>query len=156
MPARKLIIVVVLIPLLLAPFLSLAYGPIPEEWGSTIAPKTAPKTSGIETPTAVTGGDNAPKFPYEGGPPPAGSSPISKPEQIILIINRVLRWFSTAFWIFAAGFVFYAAYIYLTAGGDAERVKKAHKQLLWAVVAIAVGLMTRGLPFLINQFLRSY
>jgi len=84
---------------------------------------------------------------------PKATGPISSPQGIIDLVNNVLFWTATIFWIAAAGFVLYAAYIYLTAGGDAERVNKAHKQLLWAVVAIAVGLMARGLPFLIYTFL---
>jgi len=86
-------------------------------------------------------------------PAPMIGGPISSPQQAINLINRILYWFATAFWIFAAGFVFYAAYLYLTAAGDVERVKKAHKQLLWAIVAIAVGLMAYGLPLLIHNII---
>jgi len=88
-------------------------------------------------------------------PPPQTPGPISSPQSIINLINRVLYWVATAFWIAAAIFVFYAAYLYLTAGGDSERISKAHKQLIWAVVAIAVGLMAYGLPFLVYNFLAS-
>lgn len=93
-------------------------------------------------------------FPPVFAQPPSSNRDLPQsPNDVINLINNVLWWVSTVFWIAAAGFVFYAAFLYLTAGGDAERVKKAHKQLLWAIVAVAVALMAKGLPYFVEQFL---
>jgi hypothetical protein len=43
-------------------------------------------------------------------------------------------------------FVILAAFKYLTAGGDPEKVKAANQQLLFAAVAIVVGILARVLP----------
>lgn len=86
-------------------------------------------------------------------PPPIAKGPITGPGNIVSIINNVLLYFSAVFWIAAAGFVFYAAYLYLTAAGNEERVKKAKNQLLYAVIAMVIGLMAEGAPYLICAFL---
>lgn len=87
------------------------------------------------------------------GTPPTTTGPISDPQGFINLVAAIVRWVGIIFWIAAVGFVFYAAYIYLTAGGDPERIRKAHKQLLWAIVAIAVALMATGLPLFIRNVL---
>jgi hypothetical protein len=84
---------------------------------------------------------------------PGDQGPLSTVDKIVGVINQFLFYFSAVFWIAAAGFVFYAAYLYLTAAGSEERLGKAKKQLLYAVIAMAIGLMAAGLPFLINAFL---
>lgn len=87
--------------------------------------------------------------------PPGSTGPIQDPRQVIGLLNAILVWVASAFWILAVIFVFYAAYIYLTAGGDPERIKKAHKQLLYAVIAIAVALMAYGMPLLVRNILSA-
>ena len=84
---------------------------------------------------------------------PQAQGPLSTVDKVIGVINQFLFYFSAVFWIAAAGFVFYAAYLYLTAAGNEERAKKAKKQLLYAVIATTIGLMAAGLPYLINSFL---
>jgi len=48
-------------------------------------------------------------------------------------------------------FILYAAFIYLTAGGDPEKVKTASNQLIYAAVAIAVALVAQGIRFIVAQ-----
>jgi hypothetical protein len=84
---------------------------------------------------------------------PTDQGPLSTTAQIVGVINQFLFYFSAVFWIAAAGFVFYAAYLYLTAAGNKELLGKAKKQLLYAVIAMVIGLMAAGLPSLINAFL---
>ena len=71
----------------------------------------------------------------------------------IKLLKKVLEWAATSFWIFAIIMLFIAAYTYLTAAGEPEKVKKAHKLLLYAVIAIAVGLLAYGIPKLVEDFL---
>jgi len=49
--------------------------------------------------------------------------------------------------------IFLSAFGYLTAAGDPEKVKTASHRLLYAVIAVAVGLMAYGIPALVNNFL---
>lgn len=95
-------------------------------------------------------GQTEPKF---AGVPTDDKAPIKTPDDVTNFINGVLYWISIIFWIAAVGFVFYAAYLYLTAAGSDEQVKKAKKQLLYAVIAIAIGLMAQGLPAFVKAFL---
>jgi uncharacterized membrane protein len=48
-------------------------------------------------------------------------------------------------------FIIIAAYKYLTAGGDESKVSSAHKTLIYALVAIAVGLLAQGLVYLVAE-----
>lgn len=83
-------------------------------------------------------------------PPPP---PITTVEQILELVGKILGWFATIFWIFAVGAIFYAAFLFLTASDNPERVKKAKKQLLYAVIAIAIGIIAYGVPSLLSSFL---
>lgn len=88
-------------------------------------------------------------------PPTDTTAPIQNIDQGIDLFRQILTWFAIIFWIAAALFVFYAAFLYLTAAGNEEQVKKASSQLLYAVIAIAVGLMAYGLPAFVDTFLRG-
>lgn len=69
------------------------------------------------------------------------------------LFRTILSWVGIAFWITAAVFIFLAAFKYLTAAGDPEKVKSASHSLLYAVVAIAVGILAYGIPALVGSFL---
>lgn len=49
--------------------------------------------------------------------------------------------------------VLYAAFLYMTAGGSEEKVKKAHKALFWALVGIGVVLIGSGVVNIIKDVL---
>jgi magnesium-transporting ATPase (P-type) len=78
------------------------------------------------------------------------TGPLTGPLSIISLINMISVWVATIFWIAAAGAVFYSAYLYLTAAGKEERAGKAKKQLLYAIIAMVIGIMSYGLPLLIE------
>lgn len=85
--------------------------------------------------------------------PPSTQGPIQSGEGFIDLFRQVLVWIATAFWIAAAVFIFIAAFKYLTAAGDPEKVKTASHTLLYAVIAIVIGLFAYGLPALVNAIL---
>ncbi len=47
--------------------------------------------------------------------------------------------------------VMWAAYTYLTAGDDTEKVHRATKILTYAAVAVVVGLIAKGFPYLVGS-----
>ncbi len=49
--------------------------------------------------------------------------------------------------------ILYSAFVYLTAGGNPEKIKLAHKTLMWTVVGIAVVLAAAGLVMVVCNFL---
>jgi hypothetical protein len=68
------------------------------------------------------------------------------------VVLGTLKW---AFWILAAIMILYAAFIYLTAGGDPDKVKKASHMLLYAAIAMAVALLATVLPNLVASIVSS-
>src|SRR3989344_2800480 len=85
-------------------------------------------------------------FAQEFTAPPAPTS-VGEFEEVI---NTVLVWMFSFLVFLAIVFVLIAAYKYLPAAGDPEKVKSASNTLIYAAVAIAVALLARGLPFLIG------
>ena len=78
-------------------------------------------------------------------------TPVRDIQGIIRIINTVINYFFTFLLIIATIFVFIAAYKYLTAAGDGEKVQSAHATIIYAAVAIAVALLAQGIRFIVAQ-----
>ncbi|MBN2197797.1 hypothetical protein JW698_01200 [Candidatus Wolfebacteria bacterium] len=74
---------------------------------------------------------------------------------IVEIIRNVVRWVYILFFILAVLFILFAAFTYLTAGGDTEKVEKAKNQIIYAAVAIAVALLAVGFEIIIRSFLAN-
>jgi len=80
-------------------------------------------------------------------------APIQDIAGIDRFVGAVLTWVSGIFWTIAIIAVFYAAYLFLNASGDEERVSKAKRQLLYAIIAMAIAIMAPGLKPLIRNIL---
>ena len=63
--------------------------------------------------------------------------------------------FSWIFFIVAAIFIILAAFAYLTAQGDAEKIKTANKQILYAVIAIIIALLSVSFTAIISNFIST-
>ena len=61
----------------------------------------------------------------------------------------------TALLVVAIIFVIFAAFKYLTAAGDAEKVKSANHQILYAAIAVGVGIFAKVVPLIVGNFLTS-
>jgi len=85
----------------------------------------------------------------------AQESPIKDYRQIKTFLERFRDWLAGIFWIVAVIMIFYAAFLFITQGGDAEKVDKAKRQLLYAVIAIVVAIMATGFEPLVRSFLSS-
>ncbi len=82
-------------------------------------------------------------------------SPITSVTEVEGVLNNIVRWAQIIFFILAALFIIFAAFEYLTAGGDDEKVKKAKNMLIYAIVAIAVALVAGGVRTLVRTFLET-
>lgn len=78
---------------------------------------------------------------------------ITNIEGLVGIISYVLTWTYTIFFVIAVLFVLFAAYSYLGGGEDAEKVKNAHKKIIWASVAIAVALLALSVNLIVQNFI---
>lgn len=83
-------------------------------------------------------------------PPPP---PIQSFSDVQRILITATSWLFTILIILAVIFILIAAFRYLTAAGDPEKVKKANHSLIYAAIAIAVALLSRAVAPLIANFL---
>ena len=74
---------------------------------------------------------------------------------LIDVLRGVVRWVYIIFFIIAVMFILFAAFNYLTAGGDSEKVTTAKNQLIYAAIAIVVALLAVGFEVIIRNFLAS-
>jgi hypothetical protein len=74
-------------------------------------------------------------------------------ERIVNILSTFINWLFAILLALAVIFIILAAFKYLTAGGDAEKIKSAHTQLIYALVSLGVALLSRGLIYLVKQLL---
>jgi type III secretory pathway component EscU len=93
-------------------------------------------------------------------PTPVAPVPVNVPQGNITSMQSVLQMLCTVFaWAFyflivlAVIFIIIAAFKYLTAAGDPEKVKSAGTMLIYTVVAIVVALLARAIPLVIGSFL---
>jgi len=62
-----------------------------------------------------------------------------------VIIASVTNWFYGIFLALAVIMVIYAGVMFLTAGGDAEKITKARNALMYAVIGVVVALLARSI-----------
>lgn len=85
--------------------------------------------------------------------PPPGGGPIDDIYQLVDVLVVVLEWVQVVFWILAVGFGLYAAFLYLTAAGSPEQISKAHKTLIYTVIAIVVAVVAYSIPRIVTSIL---
>lgn len=80
---------------------------------------------------------------------------INNPQQIFTILSKIVRWTYTIFFIVAVFFILLAAFNFLTAQGDSTKIQEARSQILWAIVAIAIALISVGAAQIIKNFIQQ-
>src|SRR3989338_9002066 len=88
----------------------------------------------------------------QGGISPV--EPLAGNVNIQTIINTVSNWALGLLIALATLFVIYAAYLYLQSSGDEEDIGKAKNTLIYAVVAIVVGLLAKAVAYIVTQLIR--
>lgn len=86
----------------------------------------------------------------------AGNVPTANITSLQSILNDLCVVFAWAFYfliVVAIIMVVVAAFKYLTAGGEPEKVKSAGATLLYAAVAIGVALLAKAIPLVVGNFL---
>lgn len=69
------------------------------------------------------------------------------------LICIAINWIFWALIVLTIIFVLVAAFGYLTAAGDPDKVKTASHRLLYAAVAVVVALIAKGLPLIVSSFI---
>ena len=83
----------------------------------------------------------------------AGDSPIKDPADIFRILQKITQYVYTVFFVVAIIYIIFAAFNFLTAGGDTKKVETAQSQIFWAVIAIAIALISVAAAQIILSFL---
>ena len=103
-----------------------------------------------------------PVLAFAQNTPAPPSAPSNVPQSGITSVGAVLNLLCVVFaWAFyflivlAVIFVIVAAFKYLTAAGDPEKVKSAGATLLYAAIAIGVALLARAVPLVVGSFLNA-
>lgn len=80
-------------------------------------------------------------------------SPVRDVSGLVGTVADIVSWTYTIFFAVAVIFILFAAFNYLTAQGQPEKIQTAHKMLIWAAVAIAVALLAVGAQAIVKSFL---
>ena len=84
---------------------------------------------------------------------PVPSSAITDFEQFLTLLTYISNFIFTLLMILAIIFILIAAFNYLTAMGDQNKLATAKSMLVYAAVAIAVALLAAGVRFMIDNLL---
>lgn len=74
-------------------------------------------------------------------------------EAVVTLLVKLGGWFWGVLLALAVIFIVYAAFLFLTSGGDEEKVKKAKDYIIYAVVAVGVAILATGIVYLTRVFL---
>jgi hypothetical protein len=115
---------------------------IAKEFGPSIAALALPALAfaQIQPPSGFTG-SNVPQ------------SGVSNLSGVLSSLCAIFSWAFIGLLVLAGIFIIVAAFRYLTAAGDPEKVKGAGTMLLYTAIAIAVALLARAVPLVIASFL---
>lgn len=69
------------------------------------------------------------------------------------LLCTIINWIFWLLIVLTIIFVLVAAFKYLTAAGDPEKVKSAGNTLLYAAIAVVVALIAKGLPLIVSSFI---
>jgi hypothetical protein len=88
--------------------------------------------------------------------PPSGPPTSGVPTDIngvLCLVNNIFAYLFYALILATIFFVIMAAFDYLASAGDPEKVKVANKQLLYAAIAIVVGILAKVFPGIVASIL---
>ncbi len=68
----------------------------------------------------------------------------------------VVNWIITIFWILTVLFLIWAAVLYLTAGGNDEKIGEAKKRVVYAIIAAAIALLATALGPIVQNLLGAH
>jgi cytochrome b subunit of formate dehydrogenase len=82
----------------------------------------------------------------------APTNVITSSQDVVNLFCGALKWMFWGLIVLSVAMFLVGGYMYATATGDAEKVSKANKTLLYAAIAVVVALVALGAPMLIGSF----
>ncbi len=92
------------------------------------------------------------QFPRGGG---GEAAPVRSIEDVIRVMNTLIGWIQAILFVVAIFLILYAAYLYITSGGDSTKVETARNYLIYAAVGIAVVLLAYAIEPIVRQLLQA-
>lgn len=92
------------------------------------------------------------------GQPPPPPVPVTGPTTIgegVGVFVKIVQWIYTILFIVAVLFILIAAYKFITSKGDSTKTGEAKKMLIYAIVGIAVGLLSYTVVYFVQKSLQS-
>ena len=83
----------------------------------------------------------------------AATLPTTCSELLAFIANDVGKTLSAFIGAITVIMMLIAAFQFLTAGGDAEKVKTARSNIIWVIVGLAIAIIAFNIPGIISSFL---
>jgi hypothetical protein len=80
-------------------------------------------------------------------------STLSDLDSVSNLLVSILNWVFGVLLAIGVAFLLYAGFLYITAQGADDKLKKAKKTLTWAIIGIAIALASKGIVVLISNIL---
>ncbi|MBI2053334.1 MAG: hypothetical protein HYT41_01130 [Candidatus Sungbacteria bacterium] len=80
---------------------------------------------------------------------------ITSVEDLQNVVSKIVGWAQVFFYIIATLFIVFAAFRYLTSGGDEEKITAAKNMLIYSIVAIAIAAIAGGVVLLVRNFINA-
>ncbi len=90
--------------------------------------------------------------------PWGGGIPLVTPNaqfDILKFVTQVLSWAFGLLIVIAVLFIVYAAFLYITAAGEDDKIKQAKNYIVYAVIALVVGAISQALIAIVRNFLQT-
>ncbi|MCX8015805.1 MAG: hypothetical protein N2692_00630 [Patescibacteria group bacterium] len=71
------------------------------------------------------------------------------------VVKTVFRWIYTIILVISVGLGLYAAFLYLTSGGDAGKVKQASKYLIYAIIGLVVAVLAFSITSIVGSLINE-
>lgn len=83
------------------------------------------------------------------------ASPITTTGQAKSTLINLITWMMGIFWILTVAFLIWAAFLFLTAGGEEEKITKAKRTILYAVIAGVVATVATAIDIIVYNLLKG-
>ena len=82
---------------------------------------------------------------------PIDTAPVEAPDvNVVDALNSIINWLFAFLLIIAALFLIVAGFYFVTAQGDADKVKTARQFVLYALIGVLIGFLAKGLVILVG------
>lgn len=87
-----------------------------------------------------------------GGGSSVGGVTVSGPEELVGTIINIINWFAWLIAVIAVVIGLYAGSLFITARGEPAQLATARKTILWAIIGVAVSLLSFSIIAITKAF----